>query len=79
MKKLEVVPPLGNSSIIQNCVNLLIEAATKIEENEAELEILLDDAGGGGGIPTSSAITAIGAGILVCFIIAACCVLWCKK
>jgi hypothetical protein len=57
----------------------LIAAATKIEENEAEMEILLDDAGGGGGIPTSSAITAIGAGILGCFIIAACCVLWCKK
>jgi hypothetical protein len=57
---------------------LLIAAATKIEE-ETELEILMDDAGGSGGIPTSSAITAIGAGILGCFIIACCCVLWCKK
>ena len=47
-----------------SCVNLLIAAATKIEE-EAELEILMDDAGGSGGIPTSSAITAIGAAILL--------------
>jgi len=48
-------------------------------EQEVELEILVDDAGETGGIPTSSAITAIGAAILCCFIIACCCVLYCKK
>ena len=72
MKKLEVVPPLGNSSIIQNCVNLLIAAATKIEENEAELEILLDDARRGEGISGPSAVTITGATILCCFVLSCC-------
>ena len=75
----ESFPLLGNSFPTELRLIYLIAAATKIEENEAEMEILLDDAGGSGGIPTSSAITAIGAGILACFIIAACCILWCKK
>ena len=59
-------------------INLLIAAATKMEE-EAELEILVDDAGEMGGISTTNAITVIGAAILCCFIGACCCILWCKK
>jgi hypothetical protein len=49
------------------------------EADDSELEILLDNAGAAGGISTQSAITAIGAGILCCFILACCLVIWCRK
>ena len=50
---------------------LLIAAATKIEE-ETELEILMDDAGGSEGISGPSAITITGAVILCCFVLSCC-------
>jgi hypothetical protein len=49
------------------------------EANDSELEILLDNAGGAGGMSTTSAITAIGAVILCLFILACCLVIFCKK
>jgi hypothetical protein len=49
------------------------------EANDSELEILLDNAGGAGGMSTQSAITAIGAVILCLFILACCLVILCKK
>ena len=59
-------------------INSIIAAATKMEE-ESELEILVDDAGENGGMSTKSAITAMGAAILGCFICACCCIVACKK
>jgi hypothetical protein len=47
---------------------------------DEELEILLDNAGGaGGGMSTTSAITAIGGAILGLFIFGCCLVIFCKK
>ena len=58
-------------------INLILAAATKVDE-EKDLELLVDDAGGEG-MSTTDAITFIGAAILSCFILACCCIVICKK
>ena len=64
-------PALGLSWSQNWNINLLIAAATKMEQ-EVELEILVDDAGETGGISAPSAITIIGAVILCCFVLSCC-------
>ena len=54
---------------------MILDEAKK--EAKEELEVL-DDNNGGSGMGTSSAITAIGAGVFL-FFIAACCIAICCK
>ena len=56
----------------------LILADAKMEEEGEQLELLTDDNGGAQGMGTQGAITVIGSGIFLFFILACCIAICCK-
>ena len=56
----------------------LISADAKMDEEGEKLQLLTDDNGGAQGMGTQSAITVIGSGIFLFFILACCIAICCK-